>query len=455
MSNITEKVIQDYIWENRNNLYDLIDVANFRNEIPVDKPWEIKPYELIYNNILSECIKYFEAIKNSLSLFTNEVGLKKENQSTIRADLLGILDGQNGICIIEVKKSAQTERQAFTELLAYGSHIRHLFSPLSTIDIKYILISPMQERIVKESVINNIIYERKFTFALIPEHDGSDIKSLRLKPWIPELKKIEALSNSSFCQENFDVAKIVWSDIPEDWNPESGKDPDIYMQKKMNLVAQYTAQIMERKGIHGFVYSSQVWSEHKTIFPLTNSLIIVGLNPYKATKNRVLLDNNPTANVDDIKQVSTRSLNMLDIIPEIKQRQENLDRNFFFELSETWINELFELGIESVKRLTQNYNKKHISINAGSFQWKDFQSIFVENGSCHIFDIYSFGIIREILFEYIKIDYDFMKKNSMEDHLIHAEAGISEYMIEVVNEYWFLSNVIIDRMSNQEFYIEE
>lgn len=50
MSNITEKVIQDYIWENRNNLYDLIDVANFPNEIPVDKPWEIKPYELIYNN---------------------------------------------------------------------------------------------------------------------------------------------------------------------------------------------------------------------------------------------------------------------------------------------------------------------------------------------------------------------------------------------------------------------
>ena len=48
-----------------------------------------------------------------------------------------------------------------------------------------------------------------------------------------------------------------------------------------------------------------------------------------------------------------------------------------------------------------------------------------------------------------------MKKNSMEEHLIHAEAGISEYMIEVVNEYWFLSNVIIDRMSNQEFYIEE
>ena len=121
MSNITEKVIQDYIWENRNNLYDLIDVANFPNEIPVDKPWEIKPYELIYNNILSECIKYFEAIKNSLSLFTNEVGLKKENQSTIRAALLGILDGQNGIYIIEVKKSAQTERQAFTELLAYGS----------------------------------------------------------------------------------------------------------------------------------------------------------------------------------------------------------------------------------------------------------------------------------------------------------------------------------------------
>ena len=37
------------------------------------------------------------------------------------------------------------------------------------------------------------------------------------------------------------------------------------MEDNMNLVSQYTAQLMETKGIHGFVYSSQDWSE-KMIF---------------------------------------------------------------------------------------------------------------------------------------------------------------------------------------------
>ena len=44
---LTEKDIQDYIWEHRNNLYDLIENAQFPDEINTNEPWKIKPYELI------------------------------------------------------------------------------------------------------------------------------------------------------------------------------------------------------------------------------------------------------------------------------------------------------------------------------------------------------------------------------------------------------------------------
>lgn len=97
--------------------------------------------------------------------------MKKKNESTIRLDLLGLLESENGLCIIEVK-SKQTERQAFTELLAYSSHLKQIFMPLSNVDIAHILIAPMESRIVRESILNGIVYERKFTFALIPIHDG-------------------------------------------------------------------------------------------------------------------------------------------------------------------------------------------------------------------------------------------------------------------------------------------
>lgn len=105
-SKINEKEIQDYIWNNRYRLHELIDDDyNSPVEIATDKPWKIQPYELIYNNIINEYRKYLYSFENNLTLFANEVGLGKESESTIRADLLGLLQSENGLCVIEVKKS--------------------------------------------------------------------------------------------------------------------------------------------------------------------------------------------------------------------------------------------------------------------------------------------------------------------------------------------------------------
>ena len=64
-----------------------------------------------------------------------EVTLKEENERDMRTDFLGNRPGGNGIIVAELKKSNQTARQAFTELPAYGSFLRTLFSPSSKNDI--------------------------------------------------------------------------------------------------------------------------------------------------------------------------------------------------------------------------------------------------------------------------------------------------------------------------------
>lgn len=78
-----------------------------------------------------------------------EMSLTENGQPTMRTDFLAYRYGNDGIIVIELKKSNQTARQAYTELLAYGSYLRTKFTPMSGGDIIYVLISPVGERIVE------------------------------------------------------------------------------------------------------------------------------------------------------------------------------------------------------------------------------------------------------------------------------------------------------------------
>ena len=80
------------------------------------------------------------------------IRLAKEDDSTIRTDFLGCLEGQNGFVVCELKVNRQPERQAYTELFAYANHVRSKFPPMGRRDIFYLLISPMEERIIREAM---------------------------------------------------------------------------------------------------------------------------------------------------------------------------------------------------------------------------------------------------------------------------------------------------------------
>lgn len=432
-NDITEHKIQTYLWENRKDFCDFLVEPVFPDIIEITNPSYSTASEILYNKYISIVKKQWDYVQ-LIDLFGVEVPLKKGEESTIRADFLGITGGANGLAIIELKKGNQTERQAFTELYAYGNHLRTKFIPMSKSDIFYVLISPMEERIVKESSIHNFFFDRTNFFALIPaiEKQNGEISKLELTPWVPNFEEFKSILDNSFSEKNFDVFKVAWEDIPEKWNPKKSENPDEYMIERMNKVSVYASQIMESRGIHGFVYTSQLWSELKESFRFTNSLIIVGINPYKATKNRFLIEQG--LNKKEADEVDIDSINFLDIIPELssKAKDINEEHNYLSSLSMSWDNEIASIGFDIVKTITKSTKRDDVMTSYNSFDWETYQTLFLEDISCHNFDIKPTGLIRELWMDYSKLDYDFMRVNGSDDHLQYSHGDFSSEFVDIM-----------------------
>ena len=73
-----------------------------------------------------------------LVLTAKELRLEKNGPHPTRVDLFGCSES-TGITIIELKKSQQTERQAFTELLAYANHFCSIFPGVNETAITTVL----------------------------------------------------------------------------------------------------------------------------------------------------------------------------------------------------------------------------------------------------------------------------------------------------------------------------
>lgn len=452
---MTEKEIQDHIWKNKSDWADFLLPVTFPPKINVDNPSHLKPAEVIFNMVIKEYEKIYDSIYG-LDLIGCEVQLKKDSDSTIRADFLGILEGRNGLTVVELKKSRQTERQAFTELLAYGGHLKTVFSPMSKMDIAYVLISPMEERIVREATINSILYDKIHIITLIPTFENDDLNTLKFRPWLPTFNEIETLTTSVFSQNNFDIFKVTWDALEGDWSPEkSGDDPDKYMIEKMNAVSAYASQIMEAKGIHGFVYTMQNWSETKSTGHLINAIILAGINPYKATKNRVLTSKYNLSQ-KEADEVNVDYFSILEIIPELSKSLEtdDFEINPLSWLSLTWDNEIAGIGFRVVKTLTKSIAHESIETSYGGFDWETYQQYTREDSHCHNFKIRLTGLIRELYFEYSNLDYDFIRKNGLEEHIQYWDKNIPKYLVDIANAQYYI-RPFLKRLFDPYFEISE
>ena len=128
----------------------------------------------------------------SLVLDGQEVRLEKATDTTTRIDLLGS-SGRTSLTIIELKKSKQTERQAFTELLAYANHFSVLFPGLGEHSILSILVAQMESRTVRDAYFQELVTNRKNVVALIPKVADDDFS---LEVYYPDEQYYKWIENN-------------------------------------------------------------------------------------------------------------------------------------------------------------------------------------------------------------------------------------------------------------------
>ncbi|HCE4792192.1 TPA: hypothetical protein NKQ44_004762 [Vibrio parahaemolyticus] len=415
----SEKEIQNYIWENRESFSSFLDETHDLVEVSFkDDLSDVNAQSLIRNRINKKLNKLHSKLFG-IELMGCEVPLEQKSNSTIRADFLATFPGDTGLAIVELKKSSQTERQAFTELLAYSNHLTTLFPAMSREDSVYILISPMKTRIARDAVIQSLTFDNRQIVALIPElEDPEDITTLKLKLWVPTDSELAKFSNVAFNENNFSVCKIVWEYDEERWDAAKGKNPSPELIEQFNSVAAQAAQQMEEAGIHGFTYCSQTWSELADHLPYTNSLVLVGLNPYAVGGAQHLVECHK-AKPEDIPHPLAFLPNINELIPKGINSEDS--EYVMSNLYSVWSSQLFIIGRRVVESATKTIDGKEGHIDQGFLDWSSYQSELLEDVFCHNFLVKPTGLLRVLYDDVMQLDYDLCQKVGLENHPIHGD----------------------------------
>ena len=405
----SEKEIQEHIWSFRDEFAELIDelitppIIEFgQDENAIE---EVTAYKIIYNIVIQRIAELNDELR-SVYLFGNEVPLGRPGETKIRADLLGKAEGLPGIFIFELKKDKLTERQAFTELLAYANQLNATFPSHCTDDTAFVLISPLLGKTIEDAFLQSLVFDRRRICILQPYFENEDdLTTLRLRPFMPSLEDVIVFSSSAFKKRNFDVQVYCWDYDDTFWNPK----PDGQNIEYMNRVSALAAQLMEAKNIHGFVYTQQSWPELRKVVPLVNKLVLVGLNPYKIASDKYFTDNFP--DVTDVEPPSLFEIgdevDLSDLLPGLKKHTHiHKEWNYFTDLGQNWTSHLFQIGKQAVEFCTINKMKVKIhseGVYGGSFN--QYELNFLENVYVFNYDFRPTGVVRELYMETTRLDY--------------------------------------------------
>ncbi len=391
---ISENNFRDLLYENHKNcLPDLISGARepikWQNENfpPIHVLLQQKTEERI-NQLIDDLVK--------MELIAKELRLTKSGSSTTRIDLLGQSENA-GVIIIELKRDKQTERQSFTELLAYANHFCSIFPGTTEASITSILIAPMQSRTVRDAYVQELVINRKNVLALIPEVDGKEVK---LHVYYPDASYYKWVENNLLDDRSMTVVSMSFP-IIDGWIDSglSTEDecPPQYSKDALNTISQTISAELEARKIHSLVYASQKWGEIAQIFPYPNTIYVVAMNPYSSYRTCIDKNSNIVGDFDDGR------------LGEVGAIYEQLNGN----LKEFWLKSLemnfSELLIRTVEKQFDacfyNHENQRIDREIGLPDWYGIKTSLIDAVCTHNQDIFLSGLFREIYMCYIEHVY--------------------------------------------------
>ncbi len=393
---MTENEIRDFLLDNHaNSLHSLI--VGSRTPLALPKNTFPSIAQLLQHKTEQKINKMIEDLE-SLQLDGKEVRLVRDGDSITRIDLLGSIGESGDLVIIELKKSGQTERQAFTELLGYANHFCTLFPPLSESSLQTILIAPMEGRGVRDALAQELIINDKNVIALIPTVSNG---SVSLEVYYPTDIYYRWIENNVL---NDGSMTVVTASFPliDGWIDagEPGGEPPSYTQNAFKTMTGLIAQRLESAGLHGFVYARQHWAEACPAFPNPNALVMCIVNPFSSRR---------TSSLDGVVFGESHQAR-LDAVQAIAD-QVSSNEYWLDNLHSAFMGQAIRIMQESFDEFFMSRNGTAISPEISLPDWWGFKTSMIEAVICHNMHIRLTGILRTIFNDYIAHCY----KNGMDD----------------------------------------
>ena len=417
--------------EHRETLFDLIN-------IDVQQPVQIKGEmlkiaELLKSrteNMLNSRIERLQ----ELILDGKEIRLAREGDSTTRVDLLGHLEEDGDLVIIELKKSYQTERQAFNELLAYANHFCTLFPFLTESSFTSMLIAPMEGRGVRDAFAQELIINEKNIIALQPEFTGDGVL---LSPYYPSDLHYRWIENHLLSDEGFIVitASFALIDGWIDSGPADASEPPQYSKDAFHTITRVVAQKAEKLRLSGFVYARQRWKEIGQLFPNQNTIVLCLFDPFSLVEADVeegqVFGRAPESRKNDLQS----------LIDQIQDADA-----WLYGLSSSFLGQGIRVIQEVFEELFGQKNGVTQSLEIELPHWRYFKENAIEAVFCHNMAINTFGLVQVLVGEYFQRCYG----TGFDE--IHYADDLPKFPYQVKNDFLAVWKIIsgISQMEESE-----
>lgn len=390
----TENEFRDYLFNNyKENISDLI-VG--RRDFVAWKGNGFPPFRFLLQQIAERRInKLLDSLK-SLVITARELRLEKVGDSTTRLDLFGNSEC-NGITIIELKESKQTERQAFTELLAYANHFCSIFPGLKESSITSVLIAPMETRTVRDAFVQELVANNKSAVALTPKYDNGKIT---LTVYYPDESYYQWFENNLLDDRSMLTVAIAFpiieAWIDADTLSEDKTIPD-YSRAALNTISNAISHRLESEGFHALVYASQKWGEVGQWFPYPNTIYVAAINPFSSFR---------TATYEDTV-CGESGQGRLSEVQSIYDQLSDDERKFWLESMESSFHSyLIRTVREEFKLCFKNSDGSSLESEISLPDWYGLKTSMIDSVFTHNLDIYLTGLLRSIYLTYISHVYD-------------------------------------------------
>lgn len=390
---ISENEFRDFLFNNHRENFSTIITG--RRE-PVDWPSEDFPPLHILLQQRSEK-KINEALDNleDMVLGARELRLTRDSDSTTRIDLVGNSES-TGLTIIELKKSKQTERQAFSELLAYSNHFCTIFPGLKESSLTSILVAPMETRTTRDAYTQELVSNNKCILALIPKYENGKAE---LSVYYPDASYYKWFENNLLDDRSIITVALAFQEIKGWIDLEAGQEGvPAHSVKALNTLTSSISNMLESNGYHSMCYSTQPWGQIASglNLPFPNVIYVAAVNPFSSFR---------TAITEEGISGSSQAGRIAEV-QAVHDQLSKSEREFWIETIEgNFHNRLIRLVRKEFEKLLKNKDNEKIRFEISLPNWYGLKTSCIDSVTVNHGDIYLTGLLGEMHSEYMEYVY--------------------------------------------------